>query len=107
LPDEAREVGDADLLVGAHVVEVLVFRPSSTTRSRAVGEVADVAERAGLLAGPLDLERDAAPSPGLVAEGARHAHDELGHDVLEAHVGAVDVVGPEDDGAVEVFAGRS
>ena len=102
--DALRQPGDADLLGGADVIDAEMLAALAHDHD-AVGEVVDMAEAARLAAVALNFERDATvrPRPDRVMEPPAELRD----DVLEAHVGAVHVVRPEDQHALQAPCGRS
>ena len=100
--DARGEVGDGDLLGGADVIDAEVLALGAHHHD-AADQIVDVAEAAGLAAVALE-SRTAACRLGCCAATRLQAQRELRDDVLPAHVGAVDVVRPEDQHAVEELA---
>src|SRR5262249_1493750 len=97
----AGQIGDADLFRGADVVdaEVLALRAHE---HHALHQIVDVAEAARLGAAALDPERNCARRLGF--HRPFQPHGELRDDVIEAHVGPVDIVRPEDQHPLEMLA---
>jgi len=98
---QARDIGDGDFLHRADVVDAQVLALGGENH-QPVDEIVDVVEGAGL--GPGSLDRKADRASGLFGGEPGEPQRELRQDVFPAHVGAVDVVRPEDQNPVEILA---
>ena len=82
--------------------EVIALR---THHHNARDEIVDLAEASGLAAIALEFERD---SPLRVfGGGSLQSHRELRDHVLPAHVWSIDIVGAENQNALEIFCARN
>src|SRR5215475_454258 len=95
------EIGDADLFRGAHVIDAEVLALPSHDH-HALHQIVHVAEAARLGAAALDQERNRAA--WVFFHCSLQTHGELRDDVIEAHVGPVDVVRAEDQHPFEMLA---
>ena len=94
-------MGNGDFLGGADVIDAEMLALVAHHHD-AGDKIVDEAEAARFLAGALDIELQVAAR--LLRPEFMHAQRELRNDMLEAHVGAVDIVRPEDQHALEIFA---
>src|SRR5262249_60205505 len=95
----AGEIGDADFFRGAHVVDAEVLALPSYDH-HALHQIVDVAEAARLGAAALDRERNRAAC--VFFHRSLQTHGELRGDVIEPHVGPVDIVRAEDQHPFEM-----
>src|SRR5215475_9570250 len=97
----AGKIGDADLFRGAHVVDAEVLALASHDH-HALYQIVHVAEAARLGAAALDRERNRAAC--VFFHRSLQTHGELRDDVIEAHVGPVDIMRAEDQHPFEMLA---